>query len=478
MQYSRIGKILLSSLAALTLVGCSNGTESTETKDSDSEATTSSSAEKEVAVEVEWAETADVLAAIESKDYVFVDTRNDSYYNGYTDPNQDVNGHIAGAVQYTSEWVDNVNQTKLEKYVSDKGITPDKNIIVYDSEAGRVEDVVGMLNSLGYENVQGFKELEALKTEDAAAFEQLENFTWTVNADWVNELISGGKPETYENDKYKVFEVSWGDLDVAEGYKAGHIPGAYHFNTDWIEEGPVWNMSSPEKMQANLEKAGITTDTTVVIYSEDASAGYRVLYALTWAGVEDVRVLNGGLPVWEAAGYELETKVNEPEAVESFGATVPVNPQINIQHAKEAHELQGSEGLTLVSNRSWQEYTGEISGYDYIERKGEPVDAVWGFSGSDASNLDDFYDPDGTMRNPNELVPLWESQGISAEDKIAFYCGTGWRSTVPWTMTQMLGWENVRMYDGGWNDWQMDKELPILELSSSVKKPDSKNDFR
>lgn len=345
-------------------------------------------------------------------------------------------------------------------------------------EEARVSEVVTMLVGLGYENVQGYSTLEDLAATDQSAFEQVEDYTWTVNADWVNELISGGEAETYENDKFKVFEVSWGELDVAEGYKEGHIPGSIHFNTDWIEEGPVWNLSSPEKIQTNLEKAGITKDTTVVIYADDASAGYRVLYALTWAGVEDVRILNGGLTAWQEAGYELETEVNKPEAVEDFGATVPVNPQINIETAQEANALHETAGLTLVSNRSWQEYTGETSGYDYIERKGEPVDAVWGFSGSDPSNLDDYYDPDGTMRNPNELVPLWGSQGINAGDNIAFYCGTGWRSTVPWTMTQMLGWENVKMYDGGWNDWQMDKELPILELDSSVEKPDSKNDFR
>lgn len=136
-------KVLLSSTVMLTLAGCTSETEPAESEESaaetsevvESEASVSES--EQAMVEVEWAETEAVAAAIGAEDYVFVDTRNDSYFNGYTDPNQTVNGHIAGAVQYTAEWVGSVNPDKLEKYVSDKGITADKNIIVYDSEEAR-----------------------------------------------------------------------------------------------------------------------------------------------------------------------------------------------------------------------------------------------------------------------------------------------------------------------------------------------------
>lgn len=63
-------------------------------------------------------------------------------------------------------------------------------------------------------------------------------------------------------------------------------------------------------------------------------------------------------------------------------------------------EKAQKEGIKLVSIRSWDEYTGKTSGYDYIDKKGEPKGAVYGFSGTDAANMDDYYDPDGTLRNP------------------------------------------------------------------------------
>ena len=73
-----------------------------------------------------------------------------------------------------------------------------------------------------------------------------------------------------------------------------------------------------------------------------------------------------------------------------------------------------------------------------------------GFAGTDSSNMADFYDPDGTLRNPNEIFALWKTQGIEKGNKLAFYCGTGWRAGVPWFMTQLTGRANTYFYDGGW----------------------------
>ena len=61
--------------------------------------------------------------------------------------------------------------------------------------------------------------------------------------------------------------------------------------------------------------------------------------------------------------------------------------------------------------------------------------------GTDSSNLADYYDPDHTLRNPLEIVELWKQQGINKDDHLAFYCGTGWRASVPWFMTNMMGWK-------------------------------------
>lgn len=107
-----------------------------------------------------------------------------------------------------------------------------------------------------------------------------------------------------------------------------------------------------------------------------------------------------------------------------------------------------------------------------------PKGAIWGFAGSDASSMQDYYDSDGTFRNPLEIVSLWNGLGINQGEPVAFYCGTGWRATIPWEMTQMLGWDKAVLFDGGWNEWQMDPSLPIQEgAPNGMKQPDSKNDF-
>ncbi|SEP87820.1 Rhodanese-like domain-containing protein [Basfia succiniciproducens] len=90
----------------------------------------------------------------------------------------------------------------------------------------------------------------------------------------------------------------------------------------------------------------------------------------------------------------------------------------------------------------------------------------------------DYYDVDGTLRNPKEIFALWKEQNINQGDPIAFYCGTGWRAGVSWFMTQLAGWDNAYVYDGGWNAWQMDSVFPVQKgAPNNMAKPDSKNDF-
>nr|WP_252344690.1 rhodanese-like domain-containing protein [Gemella sp. zg-1178] len=134
--------------------------------------------------------------------------------------------------------------------------------------------------------------------------------------------------------------------------------------------------------------------------------------------------------------------------------------------------------IKLVSIRAWDENTGKTSGYDYIPKAGEPKGAIFGFSGENANNMDDYLDPDGTLRNPQEIYNLWAGQGIKADDTIAMFCGTGWRNTIPWFMTELTGRANTYFYDGGWNDWQMTENLPVDINKDKTTKPDAKNDWK
>ena len=90
----------------------------------------------------------------------------------------------------------------------------------------------------------------------------------------------------------------------------------------------------------------------------------------------------------------------------------------------------------------------------------------------------DYYDPDGTLRNPKEIFSLWEGQNITKNDRLAFYCGTGWRAGVSYFMTRLDDWKSTYVYDGGWNAWQMDSKFPVQKgAPENMKQPDSKNSF-
>ncbi|HBO38802.1 MAG TPA: sulfurtransferase [Pasteurellaceae bacterium] len=416
----------------------------------------------------------ELIKNLDNPNYVIVDTRSDSLYNGFKDKNAMRGGHIKGAIQFTCSWLYNIERDKFESFAEGKGMTKDKTLVFYGNNPDDVDCVTSEFSAGGYK-VGEFKDFVRYANGDYP-LENFPNFRYSVSLEWVDAVIKGEKPETYDNHEAMIFEVSWGPLEGAKSY-AEHIVGAYHFDTDWVENAPVWNLSDPKVIEQNLLKNGITKDKTIILYSDNQLAAYRVFWVLKWAGVEDVRVMNGNFATWQDAGLPTESSVNIPTAEIDFGTTVPTNPQIDISMPDDVmHARKG--GLKLISNRAWDEYTGKISGYDYIPGLGEPEGAVWGFAGTDSSNIADYYDPDGTLRNPNEIFALWREQGILPEDSLAFYCGTGWRATVPWFITQLAGWNHTYVYDGGWNAWQMNSTLPIQRgAPHNMPKPDSKNDY-
>lgn len=422
----------------------------------------------------------EVIKNLNNPDYIFIDARHDSYYNGFKEEGAKRGGHIKGAVQITTASLEFIEPSKFETYMASKGITKDKTLVFYDSNLDSLEQISAEFRARNYK-VKVFKDIIKYSNDENNPLEKFKNYHLSVSSKWLNQAIKSSenkaeKPESYDGREIMIFEVSWGALEKSKTYKV-HIPNAYHFNTDWIENAPVWNLSDANIIEKNLLNAGITKDKLIVVYSQNQMASLRVLWALKWAGVEDVRFLNGGLYGWMSENLPTQTKVNIPNNVKVFGTKIPANPSINISEPKEVLKRQ-KKGLKLVSNRAWNEYTSKVSGYTYIKGKGEPKGAIWGFAGTDSSNIVDYYDPDGTLRNPNEMFELWKKQGILEKDEIAFYCGTGWRGSVSWFITQLAGWEKTYLFDGGWNAWQMNKDLPIQkDAPKGMRKPDSKNDY-
>lgn len=279
-----------------------------------------------------------------------------------------------------------------------------------------------------------------------------------VSPQWVQSVIDKNQPESKN---YEILEVSWGTYKDSPTYAKGHIPGAIHVDTSSVESEPIWNISDPKVIEKNMLDLGITKDKTIILYGSDMSAVSRVAHAYLWAGVENVKVLDGGFEAWEKAGYETETKIEKATKAKDFGTTIPANPNylMSIDTVKE--KLGKDKNFRLVSIRSREEFEGKTSGYTYIDRAGEPKGAVWGHAGSDPYNMEDYLKDDGTVISVEEMEKLWQGYDIKKDNELAFYCGTGWRASVPWLIAYDAGWEGMSVFDGGWYEWQMDGKLPV-----------------
>jgi len=218
---------------------------------------------------------------------------------------------------------------------------------------------------------------------------RLTNYERLVHPEWVHGLINGQHAEVSSGQGFAIFHVNSG---APGDYEKGHIPGALYLNTDALESAPSWNRLSDEDLEAALLARGITHDKTIVLYGSSSNlnageaqagrsagqiAAARAAVILMYAGVEDLRLMDGGFDAWVSAGYEVETKEHQPTPAEAFGVPVPGHPDYIIDIEEVKALLDDPRGV-LVSVRSWAEFTGEASGYDYIGSKGRIAGAVWG----------------------------------------------------------------------------------------------------
>ena len=215
---------------------------------------------------------------LNNPEYIIIDTRPDSLYFGFKDKGAARGGHIKGAMQFTTGWLDFIDENKFDTFVEEKGISKEKTLVFYDSDPDSLERITAEFAAKGFQ-VRAFKSFIQYSNSDLP-MDKYPNYFLSVSPAWVQAALNGEKPESYTSDqKPVIFEVSWGDAEQSKSY-ATHIKGAFHFNTDWIENAPVWNLSEPDVIKNNLLKNGIRKDTPVVVYSENQMAALRVLWAL------------------------------------------------------------------------------------------------------------------------------------------------------------------------------------------------------
>jgi 3-mercaptopyruvate sulfurtransferase SseA len=193
-------------------------------------------------------------------------------------------------------------------------------------------------------------------------------------------------------------------------------------------------------------------------------AATRALMILRYAGVDDVRLLDGGYDWWVQAGNPLETEIRQASPVAAFGVPVPLRPEVIVDIEEAKAIIADPAGAALVSVRTWKEHIGKVSGYNYIGPAGRIAGDVWGNCGTDAYHMQHYRNVDNTMRAYPEITANWAEAGITADKWVAFYCGTGWRASETWFYAWLQGWSNVAVYDGGWFEWSKDPVNNPIEV--------------
>ncbi|MCG8472627.1 MAG: thiosulfate sulfurtransferase [Desulfobacterales bacterium] len=422
-----------------------------------------------------------VCIAQKSPHWVIVDTRDTNAFNGWKLDGVSRGGHIPQAKDFSATWLKVKRpETKalLKEALATKGITKEKNILLYDANG------IDALAVAEYLSAQGFSKLYRYDFNNWAQnlkrpLIRYPNHHLIVPPVILKAVIDGKKPESFTHSKrIMVVEASWGA--AWRSYNKGHIPGAFHIDTDRIEppskgEPAMWMLAEKKILQRFALACGFTKETTVVVTSEEPLAAFRVATVLRYMGMDDVRVLNGGVLAWKLAGFELEKKSHEPSSTPSFGGPIPGNPHVMDTMEEVKKGLLDPRRFTLVDNRTWKEHIGETSGYFYHLKKGRVPGAVFGYAGKkDAYSMDHYRNPDQTMRNAEEILALWKSQGIDTQKHLSFMCGSGWRVAEVFTYADLMGLKDIAIFSDGWVGWSnagnpIETGIPNLNVHPTQK---------
>jgi thiosulfate/3-mercaptopyruvate sulfurtransferase len=286
-----------------------------------------------------------------------------------------------------------------------------------------------------------------IEHDPAPQFAEFSNPERLVSADWLEERI--GKPGLV---------VVESDEDVLL-YETGHIRGAVKI--DWhtdLNDPVTRDYINGEEFAQLMSRSGITRDSAVVIYGDKTNwwAAYA-LWVFTLFGHEDVRLLDGGRAKWEADGreYTLEVPTQTP-------TEYPIVERDDSVIRAFRDDVLAHLGNPLIDVRSPEEYSGERTTAPAYPEEGalraghipSAQSVPWSKAVAD----------DGTFRPLNELNEIYrDGAGLKDGDDIVAYCRIGERSSHTWfVLNYLMGFDNVRNYDGSWTEWGSLVAVPIV----------------
>jgi thiosulfate/3-mercaptopyruvate sulfurtransferase len=274
-----------------------------------------------------------------------------------------------------------------------------------------------------------------------------------VSTDWVAEHLN--------DPKVRLIEV---DVDTT-AYDQGHIRGAVGLNwTTQLSDQVRRDIPTKEDWGRLMGRCGVSRDTKIIFYGDNNNwfAAYAYWIAKMY-GHQDVTLMNGGRKKWESEGRELTSEASKV-APTTYEASGP-----DLSYRAYMRDVMGvvdaPSGKALVDVRSPAEFSGEIIAPPGLPETAQRCGHVPG-----AQNIPwgQAANEDGTFKSPDELRQLYGGKGITADKDVVAYCRIGERSSHTWfVLKELLGFPQVRNYDGSWTEWGSVIGAPIEDPSAS-----------
>ncbi len=260
-----------------------------------------------------------------------------------------------------------------------------------------------------------------------------------VSTDWAAQNLN--------SPSLRIVEV---DVDTT-AYDQGHIPGtvAWNWQTQ-LQDNIRRDLIDKSTLERLLGASGISNDTSILLYGDNNNwfAAYA-LWQLKYYGHKDVRLINGGRKKWLEEKRPLTKDV--PKVASASYHVAGVDESIRAYKDEVLAIVDGRKLGQLVDVRSVDEFTGKIiapPGMSETAQRAGHIPLAANIPWAQASN------EDGTFKSFDDLKILYESKGITGKDEVIAYCRIGERSSHTWfVLKYLLGFNQVRNYDGSWTEW-------------------------
>ncbi len=270
-----------------------------------------------------------------------------------------------------------------------------------------------------------------------------------VSTEWVQNNIN--------NPQIRIAEV---DYDPSNYYQ-GHVPNAVLI--DWkkdMNDPLIRDIIKKADFEKLLSRLGISNDTIVILYGDFNNwfAAFA-FWVFKYYGHKDVRLMNGGRKRWLEEDRPITKDIPSFPPANYVAQEPDEKIRAYLDYVKSSLQYVGVDKI-LIDVRSPKEFTGEILAPPEYPNEGgqrgghipKAINIPWSVAVRE----------DGTIKSYEELKQIYEGQGVTPDKEIIVYCRIGERASFTWfVLTQLLGYKNVKVYDGSWSEWGNIVRLPI-----------------